>query len=311
MADYDKLIDLDRLSTFKDKCDAEYASMADLKGVSTFFGTCATAAATAAKAVVCEEFTSADLVEGTVIVVKFTYAQTYNGAPTLNVQSTGAKNIKRVGTTNAARYEWLDGEVLQFVYDGSYWMLVDGGIATTTYYGATKLSNATNSTSTSLAATANAVKLAYDLADGKQDALVSGTNIKTINGDSLLGSGDLAVGGSVTMEDTAVDAAVEAAFPAPTGYAITPIGQASPDAVYRHCNGIGTTDSFASGTYVSTADAGTTIYVALDSDYEPVVTRTDTSATLAYSLYGPGAAGKLWTFIMPEADVTVDVFYND
>lgn len=144
-----------------------------------------------------------------------------------------------------------------------------------------------------------------------QPTLVSGTNIKTINGDSLLGSGDLAVGGSVTMEDTAVDAAVEAAFPAPTGYAITPIGQASPDAVYRHCNGIGTTDSFASGTYVSTADAGTTIYVALDNDYEPVVTRTDTSATLTYSLYGPGAAGKLWTFIMPEADVTVDVFYND
>jgi len=160
-------------------------------GASVFYGTCATAAATAAKAVECEEFTSANLVEGTVLNVKFTNAQTYNGAPTLNVQSTGAKNIKRVGTTNAARYEWVAGEVLQFVYDGSYWMLTDGGIATTTYYGVTKLSNATNSTSTALAATANAVKLAYDHADGKQDALVSGTNIKTINGTSLLGSGDI------------------------------------------------------------------------------------------------------------------------
>ena len=30
--------------------------------------------------------------------------------------------------------------------------------------------------------------------DGKQDTLVSGTNIKTINGTSVLGSGDLAVG---------------------------------------------------------------------------------------------------------------------
>ena len=47
----------------------------------------------------------------------------------------------------------------------------------------------------------------------RQAALVSGTNIKTINGDSLLGSGNLAVGGSVTMEDTAVDAAVGAAWP--------------------------------------------------------------------------------------------------
>lgn len=32
--------------------------------------------------------------------------------------------------------------------------------------------------------------------DGKQDTLVSGTNIKTIGGQSILGSGDLAVGGS-------------------------------------------------------------------------------------------------------------------
>lgn len=164
-------------------------------GVGVFYGTCATAAATAAKVVVCEEFTSEDLVAGTVINVKFTYAQTYNGAPTLNVNSTGAKNIKRVGTTNAARYEWLAGEVLQFVYDGSYWMLTDGGIATTTYYGVTKLSSATNSTSTAVAATASAVKAAYDLANGKQDTLVSGTNIKTINNQSLLGSGNISISG--------------------------------------------------------------------------------------------------------------------
>ena len=32
--------------------------------------------------------------------------------------------------------------------------------------------------------------------EGKQDTLVSGTNIKTLNGASILGSGDLAVGGS-------------------------------------------------------------------------------------------------------------------
>ena len=32
--------------------------------------------------------------------------------------------------------------------------------------------------------------------NGKQAALISGTNIKTVNGTSLLGSGDLAVGGA-------------------------------------------------------------------------------------------------------------------
>jgi hypothetical protein len=35
---------------------------------------------------------------------------------------------------------------------------------------------------------------------GKQDKLVSGTNIKTINGNSLLGSGNIAIGGGITAE---------------------------------------------------------------------------------------------------------------
>lgn len=67
--------------------------------------------------------------------------------------------------------------------------------ASTSAYGVTKLSSATNSTSTSLAATASAVKSAYDLANGKQDKLVSGTNIKTINGTSILGSGNITISG--------------------------------------------------------------------------------------------------------------------
>ena len=65
--------------------------------------------------------------------------------------------------------------------------------ASTSKYGVTKLSSSTSSTSTSLAATPSAVKSAYDLANGKQDKLVSGTNIKTINGQSILGSGDITI----------------------------------------------------------------------------------------------------------------------
>lgn len=67
--------------------------------------------------------------------------------------------------------------------------------ASTSKYGVTKLSSATNSTSTTLAATPSAVKSAYDLAKGKQDKLTSGTNIKTVNGQSLLGSGDITISG--------------------------------------------------------------------------------------------------------------------
>jgi hypothetical protein len=36
----------------------------------------------------------------------------------------------------------------------------------------------------------------HDEITGKQDALVSGTNIKTVNGNSLLGAGDLTISGS-------------------------------------------------------------------------------------------------------------------
>ena len=37
-----------------------------------------------------------------------------------------------------------------------------------------------------------------EIIDGKQDNLVSGTNIKTVNGNSLLGSGDITISGSVS-----------------------------------------------------------------------------------------------------------------
>lgn len=67
--------------------------------------------------------------------------------------------------------------------------------ASTSKYGVTKLTTLINSSSTTLAATASAVKIAYDLANSKQDKLESGTNIKTINGASILGSGDITISG--------------------------------------------------------------------------------------------------------------------
>lgn len=133
----------------------------DYRNAGVYYGTCATAAATQAKAVTCANFT---LATGAIIFVKFTYGQSYNGAPTLNVNSAGAKSVKSVGTTNSVRYAWLAGEVVGFVYDGTNFIILDGGIASTTYYGVTKLSSETNSTSTTLAATPSAVKAAYDLA---------------------------------------------------------------------------------------------------------------------------------------------------
>lgn len=68
------------------------------------------------------------------------------------------------------------------------------GTATTGLYGATKLSDATNSTSTSLAATANAVKKAYDLAASKTSNV--GTITGVTAGTGLTGGG---TSGTVTL----------------------------------------------------------------------------------------------------------------
>ena len=57
---------------------------------------------------------------------------------------------------------WRDRETVIFICRNGYFYMVENGEASTTYYGITKLSNSINSTSTTLAATANAVKTAYD-----------------------------------------------------------------------------------------------------------------------------------------------------
>lgn len=133
-----------------------------------WYGTSDTAATTQAKVATTS---SGDfiLTTGNMVRIKFTNANTYNGTATLNIDGKGAVNITRVGTTTTTRYFWTAGEVVDFVYDGTNFVMSNKGVATTTYYGETKLSDSTASTSTSLAATANAVKTAYDLAATKSE----------------------------------------------------------------------------------------------------------------------------------------------
>lgn len=127
-----------------------------------YYGVCSTSASTQAKTVSITGITA--LTTGLEIRVKMTNAQTYNGTPTLNVNSLGAKNIMQHGTTAAVRYQWQAGEVVSLTYDGTYWVLENNSLATTTYFGLTRLSSATNSTAEDSAATPAAVKAAYDLA---------------------------------------------------------------------------------------------------------------------------------------------------
>ena len=210
-----------------------------------YYGTSSTSAGTQTKTVTCSGFT---LETGATIFVKFTYGQTYNGVPKLNVNGTGAINVRYKGDTNGIRYMWSATEVMGFTYDGTYWVAIGRALATTTYYGVTKLTDSASSTSTTTSLTPASLNRAmqytvtgypvysssstYAVGDkcrygnymyecntaittaeswtaahwtalpdlqtqinGKQATLVSGTNIKTINNESILGSGNISISG--------------------------------------------------------------------------------------------------------------------
>ena len=97
---------------------------------STLYGTCSTGAGTQAKVVTCTNFDK--LLTGVTIHVKFDNTNTI-ADPTLNVNSTGAKAIKRYGTTapsTTASTSWNAGQVVSFTYDGTYWMMNDFNLDT-------------------------------------------------------------------------------------------------------------------------------------------------------------------------------------
>ena len=86
------------------------------------YGTCSTAAATAAKVVQCDGF---KLVTGARIAVKFSHSNTA-ASPTLNVNGTGAKRLCKYGTSYVGNVgnDWHDDEVVEFVYDGTQYQMV-------------------------------------------------------------------------------------------------------------------------------------------------------------------------------------------
>ena len=94
------------------------------------YGTCSTAAATAAKVVDCADF---NLATGATVLVKFTYANSAS-SPTLNVNSTGAKSIYYRGAALASSlYYWGAGDVVEFYYNGTQWDLLNVSNTNTTY----------------------------------------------------------------------------------------------------------------------------------------------------------------------------------
>ena len=89
------------------------------------YAVCSTPGNTTVKTVSISNF---KLTTGVRVLVKFTYEHTSSTAATLNVNSTGAKNIVvHCGTDNIFvkdYFSWLAGETVELVYDGSYWVAI-------------------------------------------------------------------------------------------------------------------------------------------------------------------------------------------
>ena len=86
------------------------------------YATCATAAATAIKTVDCPGF---ELTTGTIVIVKFTVTNTAAVADLqLNVNGTGAKNIKYRNSNLSAASVLTANRIYAMLYDGTYWQII-------------------------------------------------------------------------------------------------------------------------------------------------------------------------------------------
>lgn len=120
------------LSGFKTTVSSTYATQTSLtseinKRKATYV-TCSTGASTQAKVGTCTNF---ELYNGATITCMFSNANT-KAAPTLNVNSTGAKTIVSYdgSALDKSEYEWSAGSAYTLVYDGTNWRMQDSGTVT-------------------------------------------------------------------------------------------------------------------------------------------------------------------------------------
>lgn len=151
---------------------------------SSLYGTCATAAATAAKVVTMAQFDK--LKTGVTIHVKFTYSNTV-ASPTLNVNSTGAKAIMRFGTTapsTADRTSWHAGAVVSFTYDGTYWQMNDYKTGDSDTHYTTHLYAGTGAAANAATTNGNTKLTVVDNTTVRDSITVKGTGATTVVSDA-------------------------------------------------------------------------------------------------------------------------------
>ncbi len=95
----------------------------DTNNRKSFYGTCDTAAATAAKVVTISDTNGWELRAGTIVGIKFTNSNTASNV-TLNVNNSGAKSIfyeTQVYTGNTNWITGVAGKIIYYMYDGTNW----------------------------------------------------------------------------------------------------------------------------------------------------------------------------------------------
>lgn len=105
------------------------ATKTDVQQVRPAYATSTTGAGTAAKvATIDPAVTGYALYKGASVSVAFSTANTA-ATPTLNLNSTGAKQIRSYtgAALSEAEYKWAAGATIDLVYDGTYWRMQDGG----------------------------------------------------------------------------------------------------------------------------------------------------------------------------------------
>lgn len=163
----------------------------------THYGTCSTASSTVAKTVTVPGFV---LVTGARVTVKFSNSNTASN-PTLNVYNgsvyTGEKTIMYRGTSSVSGssnyYRWQSGDIVDFIYDGTNWVMVGWQIYAYHAESATSATSAESATSASTATYAHYLRYSATnlLTAASNSTVTSSATIKpSSNGGYSLGTTD-------------------------------------------------------------------------------------------------------------------------
>ena len=185
-----------------------------------YYGTCSTAAATAAKITTITDFPTT-LHTGIRVSVKFSNDNTVAN-PTLSINGGTAIAIKRYGTTavsTSAASSWNAGSVVDMVYDGTNWIITNWN--NTTYSGMTDAEVTAGTSTTNRLITPARLKNAVQTWESVKDVKVNNTSVVS-DGVANIVTGRGTVTSIQFSASLPMDVSVEA--PEPTTTEITTTG---------------------------------------------------------------------------------------